>query len=79
MLAFPMKGTMWCSQRVKNSMSLTTTISSVSSVNIAFWTTSWTVSVYPLVKYIMALAALMGVSSNPSLVGSSPMCLMTFL
>ena len=36
MLAFPMKGTRWCSHRVKNSMSLTTTISSVSSVKMAF-------------------------------------------
>ena len=39
-----MKGTMWCSHRVKNSISLTTTISSVSSVKMAFLTTSCTVS-----------------------------------
>ena len=72
LLTFPIIGTKWCSHKLKISMSLTRTTSSVSSRKTAFLTALPIVSSYPLVKNIKAFAALMGVSKRPSLDASSP-------
>src|ERR1035438_10238654 len=63
---------MWCSHRLKNSMSRTTTISSYfTSYNAPFRICSTFIS-YPLVRKRRALSTRSGVRARPSRFGSSP-------
>src|SRR5208283_4822160 len=68
----PKNGRRWCSHRLKNSMSFTTTISSYFTSNKAPLTILWTSIRYPLVRNRSALSTRSGVRTNPPRWGSSP-------
>src|ERR1700733_13291422 len=65
---------MWCSQRLKNSMSFTTTISSYFTSYRAPFTNLRISTLYPLVRNCNAFSTRSGVRCRPSRSGSSPSC-----
>src|ERR1700733_9494490 len=65
---------MWCSQRLKNSMSFTTTISSYFTSYRAPFTNLRISTLYPLVRNCSAFSTRSGVRCKPSRNGSSPSC-----